>query len=99
MRVIARRTLREFWQKPSCKDCEQPLKAWLVEAERAEWKTPADIKADYRSASFVANSRVVFNIAGNKYRLVVAVKYEFGIIYIRFIGTHKQYDRIKAVEV
>jgi mRNA interferase HigB len=81
------------------RDSEQPLKAWFSEAKKAVWKRPQDIKDHYRSASFVGKDRVVFNIAGNKYRLVAAVKYDFGILYVRFIGTHRQYDRIKVEEV
>ena len=96
MRIIARSTLRSFWEKKDYRDSEQPLKAWFDEAKHAEWKKPADIKRLYRNASFVANNRVVFNIHGNKYRLVIAVKYEFAISYIRFIGTHNQYDKIDA---
>jgi len=96
MRIIARSTLRAFWENPVYRDSEQPLKAWFNEAKQSEWKKPADVKILYRNASFVANNRVVFNIHGNKYRLVVAIKYNFGACYIRFIGTHKQYDKIDA---
>ena len=92
MRIIALSTLRAFWEKYS--DAEIPLRAWHAMASRAHWKTPADIKADYRNASFTANNRVVFNIKGNDFRLVVAVRYSQGLIFIRFIGTHSQYDRI-----
>jgi mRNA interferase HigB len=77
----------------------QPLLAWFREAERASWKSPADIKRQYASASFVGNDRVVFNIGGNKYRLVVAVRYDVAVVFIRFIGTHAQYDRIDVKEV
>lgn len=72
------------------------MRAWYKEAKAAKWQDPADIKRRYRSASFLANSRVVFNIKGNRYRLVVVVRYEFGIVYIRFVGTHSDYDRINA---
>ena len=96
MRIISRATLREFWEKPSYRDAEQPLKAWFDEARYASWEKPQDIKEQYRHASFIANNRVVFNIHGNKYQLVVAMKYEFSMIYIRFVGTHKQYDAIDA---
>jgi mRNA interferase HigB len=96
MRIIALSTLREFWEQPKYKDAEQPLKAWYDEAQKANWQTPQDIKDKYRNASFVADNRVVFNIHGNKYRLIVALKYQFGIGYVRFIGTHKQYDAIDA---
>lgn len=94
MRVIAIARLRQFWEKHP--DAEVPLRAWYAAASRAQWRTPADIKAAYRNASFLANDRVVFNIKGNDYRLVVAVRYEKGIMFIRFIGTHREYDRIDA---
>ena len=97
MRIISRRTLREFWEQHS--DARQPLQAWYADAKRAVWKMPADIKKVYRNASFIANNRIVFNIKGNRYRLVVAIQYEYGIIYIRFIGTHQEYDRIDAATI
>ena len=99
MRVIAKRTLREFWEKPDCVDAEQPLKAWYSEARNADWKKPQDIKEQYRQASYLKDNRVVFNIAGNKYRLIVRINHPFGIVYVRFIGTHKQYDAIDAETV
>ncbi|WWE59272.1 type II toxin-antitoxin system HigB family toxin [Parasalinivibrio latis] len=99
MRIISRATLREFWEKSAYRDAEQPLKAWFDEAKQASWQSPADIKDKYRNASFVANNRVVFNIHGNKYRLIVAVNYKFAMCYIRFVGTHAQYDKIDAVSV
>ncbi len=99
MRIIARKALRRFWERPEYSDSEQPLRAWFREASRAEWNHPADIRAAYRTASFVGNDRVVFNIGGNKYRLIVRVNYAYGIIYIRFIGTHRQYDQIDASKV
>lgn len=99
MRIISRKTLKEFWQQAQYQDAEQPLKAWYDEAKHADWKTPHDIKAQYRHASFVGNNRVVFNIHGNKYRLIVAINYHFAICYIRFIGTHRQYDAIDAETV
>ncbi len=94
MRVIAKSTLKEFWKNHP--DAEQPLKAWFREATRAEWKSPSDIKLIYSSASILKKSRVVFNISGNKYRLVVKVEYEWKLIYIRFIGTHEEYNSIDA---
>jgi mRNA interferase HigB len=97
--VISRKTLREFWERDDCKDSEQPLKAWFKEAEKADWATPADIKASYRSASILKNGRAVFNVGGNKYRLVVMIHYELHIVYIRFVGTHAEYDDIDANEV
>jgi mRNA interferase HigB len=97
MRVISRRALREFWQ--AHRDAEQPLRAWYEEARTAAWKTPADIRAHYRTASFVGSNRVIFNIAGNKYRLVVVVRYRIQRVYVRFVGTHRQYDRVDVSEV
>ncbi len=97
MRVIARRTLREFWERHP--DAQQPLAAWYHDAKRARWTSPSDIKAVYRNASFVGSQRVVFNIKGNKYRVVVAVQYPFGLVYIRFVGTHAEYDRIDAATI
>ena len=80
-------------------DSEQALKAWFDEASQAKWQTPNDIKAQYKNASILKDSRVVFNIHGNKYRLIVKINYDFSVIYIRFVGTHKQYDKIDASEV
>lgn len=91
--------MREFWQTPGRTDAELPLRAWFKEAETAVWRTPADIKVRFGSASFVGNNRVVFNIAGNKCRLVVAIRYDLGIVFIRFIGTHAQYEDIDVEEV
>lgn len=97
MRIIALKTLREFWEcHPNVR---QQLQAWYEDAKHAVWQSPADIKAMYRNASIVANNRVVFNIKGNDYRLIVAINYQFGIAYIRFIGTHTEYDRVNAAEV
>ena len=97
MRVIAKRTLREYWKKH--KDCEQQLKSWFREAEKADWTAPNDIKADYPSASILEDNRVVFNIKGNNYRLIVRINYDYGIVWIRFIGTHAEYDKIDATKV
>jgi mRNA interferase HigB len=97
MRIIARRTLREFWEKHP--DTEQPLKVWYREVKQVDWKKPSDIKSLYRQVSFVGNDRVVFNTKGNKYRLITAVDYRFGIVYIRFVGSHKQYDAIDAATI
>ncbi len=94
MRIIALSTLRAFWEKYP--NAETPLRAWYALASRASWKTPADIKEAYRNASFTANRRVVFNIKGNDYRMVVAIRYERGLMFIRFVGTHRQYDRINV---
>ena len=97
MRVIAKRALREFWEK--FPDAEDALKTWFAEAERATWSNPGEIKTQYHSASILKNSRVVFNICGNKYRLVVKISYKNGIVLIRFVGTHKEYDAVNAEEV
>ena len=96
MRVIAIRTLREFWECPEYADSQGQLEAWNREVKHAEWSDPLDIKAQFRSASILKGGRVVFNIAGNKYRLVVWVNYPAQAIFIKFIGTHKQYDKIDA---
>ena len=97
MRVIAKKTLRDFWGKHP--DCEQQLKAWYQEAEDAKWKVPNDIKRDYPSASFLADNRVVFNIKGNHYRLIVKLNYSYGMVWIRFVGTHAEYDKIDATKI
>jgi mRNA interferase HigB len=94
MRIIALGTLREFWRRHP--DAEMPLRAWYAIAQRAVWRRPAEIKADYRNASFTANNRVIFNIKGNDYRLVTAVHYNRGLMFVRFVGTHREYDRIDA---
>ncbi len=94
MRVIAIKPLREFWRRPGRGDAEQSLRAWFREAKHAHWRSPVEIKNDYASASIIGSNRVVFNIAGNKYRLVVKINYPYGVVYIRFVGTHKEYDRI-----
>lgn len=99
MRIISRRALREFWEQRGRGDSEQPLRAWFAEAARASWRTPADVKAAYRSASFVGSDRVVFNVGGNKYRLVVAVKCSAQLVFVRFVGTHAEYDEIHVGEV
>jgi mRNA interferase HigB len=100
MRVIAKRTLREFWEStPKYADAEDPLRSWYREAKQAVWQTPADVKEQYRNASILKNNRTVFNIAGNKYRLVVEINYPAQIIFIRFIGTHQDYDSIDVETV
>ena len=99
MRIISRKTIKEFWELPEYQESEQPLKAWYDEAKQASWKTPNEIKAQYKNASILKDSRVVFNIHGNKYRLIVKINYDFGVVYIRFIGTNKQYDKVDANEV
>jgi mRNA interferase HigB len=94
MHVIARKALREFWEKHP--DAEGPLRAWYDQAMRARWRTAQEIRTLYASASFVGDDRVAFNIGGNKYRLIVAVRYRTGTVFVRFVGTHAEYDRIDA---
>lgn len=97
MRVIAVSTLRDFWTLHP--DVEQPLKAWFEEATKASWTQPSDIKAQYGNASILKNRRVVFNIKGNDYRLIVAIAYRLKIVYVKFVGTHKEYDEVDAETV
>ncbi len=94
MKIVAVRILRDFWNKYP--DSEQPLKAWVDEVRNTAWKQPADVKARYGNASILRNRRVVFNVKGNDYRLVTSVAYRFQAVYVKFIGTHKQYDAIDA---
>ena len=94
MRIVATSPLEKFWQQhPGSK---QSFLCWIDEARQANWQTPVDIKAQFRHASILKSSRVVFNIKGNEYRLVVVVAYRFSALYIKFVGTHKQYDAIDA---
>lgn len=97
MRVIALKTLRDFWSLHA--DAEQPLKAWYQEAKDSRWRTPNDIKRDFPSADIISGNRVVFNIKGNTYRLIVKIHYNTGIVYIRFLGTHAEYDKIDAENI
>ena len=97
MRVIAVSTLRAFWGRYP--DAEQPLKAWYEEATSSTWTQPADINAQYRSATVLKNGRVVFNIKDNDYRLIVAIAYKLQIVYVKFVGTHKEYDAVDAETV
>lgn len=97
MRVIAKKTLRDFWEKHSnFTDAKLWLQEWHAEVEGTSWKSPAEIKLRYKSASFLKENRVVFNVCGNKYRLIVKINYDFSIVYIRFIGTHEEYNKIDA---
>ena len=97
MKVIAVGTLRDFWARHP--DAEQPLKAWYDEAKHAVWRTPQDIRQRYASASFVGHNRVVFNIKGNDYRLVVAVVYKAGALFIKFVSTHEDHEQINVETV
>jgi mRNA interferase HigB len=97
MRVISKRTLQDFWDMHS--DAMNPLAGWYAESIKASWQSPQDIKSQYKTASFLRDNRVVFNIGGNKYRLIVKINYPYGVVYIRFVGTHAQYDIINAEEI
>jgi len=92
MRILAFRSLREFWERPEYANSEASLRSWYHDAKNADWKNANEIKLQYINASIIGDGRVVFNIRGNSYRLVVSIDYEFQVIYIRFIGTNKQYD-------
>ena len=96
MRIIAKRALRKFWELYP--DAEDSLLAWYREVEKEDWTKPSQVKDKYRSASFVGD-RVVFNIKGNDYRLVVKINYPYRVVYVRFVGTHKEYDEIDVKEV
>ncbi|NVK66844.1 MAG: type II toxin-antitoxin system HigB family toxin [Flavobacteriales bacterium] len=97
--IISKKTLRDFWETVGNEDSEQALKSWYQEAQQADWKSPNDIKAQYKNASVVGNNRVVFNICGNKYRLIVKINYTSSWVFIRFVGTHKEYDKIDATKI
>ena len=96
MHVIKRKTLVDFYQQPKNQDAKGALEAWFYEAKHAQWSSPAEIKVKYRSASILKKNRVVFNIAGNKYRLIVRINYDSKTVFVRFIGTHLEYDKIDA---
>ncbi len=100
MRIIALSTLKAFLNRSHVyADAREPLMAWYRQVKAADWATPADVKRAIRSASILKDGRVVFNVAGNKYRLVVWINYPYRVVYIRFIGTHRQYDMIDAQKV
>jgi mRNA interferase HigB len=97
MHIISRKRLIQYWQVHP--DAERPLRAWFDDVEKAHWNTPSDIKRIYKNASILPNNRVVFNIKGNDYRLVILVEYRYGKVFIRFIGTHAEYDKIDATTI
>lgn len=97
LRVIAKKILRDFWENHN--DCEQQLKAWFQETTKTFWKNPNDVKKDYPSESILNNNRVVFNIKGNNYRLIVKINYDYQMIWIQFVVTHTEYDTINANEI
>jgi mRNA interferase HigB len=97
MRIISKGTLRGFWTRYP--DAQESLLAWYREVEQEDWDGPAKVKVKYRNASILRNNRVVFNIRGNRYRLVVRINYPYRVVYIRFVGTHAEYDSINVEEV
>jgi mRNA interferase HigB len=100
MRIIALSTVKTFLSRSSdVSDAREPLMAWFRQVKQADWAKPADVKRDVRSASILRDGRVVFNVAGNKYRVVVWINYPYRVVYIRFVGTHRQYDMIDAQTV
>ena len=99
MRVISKKTLREFYKNPNYKDSKGAIEAWHSEAMRAKWLSPNEIKTQYKNASVVGDNKIVFNIGGNKYRLIVKINYPAKIVFIKFIGTHKRYDKIKVEDL
>jgi mRNA interferase HigB len=98
MRIIAKSRLIHYWSRKTYKAAEQPLKAWHAEVKQAEWKNFNDLRADFPKASLVGNGRVVFNIHGGDFRLIVKVEFKMNVVFVRFFGTHKEYDTIKASE-
>lgn len=97
MWIISRKALREFWRLHP--DAEQPLRSWYAAALKARWSGPAEVKDRFPSASILKGNRVVFNVKGNAYRLVVKINYAYGVVYVRFVGSHATYDRIDAETV
>lgn len=100
MHMIAKSRLRQFWESsPAHADAVIPLTEWYRHMEKARYRTPQELKAELRTASILKGGRVVFNIAGNKYRVIVALDYGRQLGYIRFVGTHAEYDKIDAETV
>ena len=97
MRIIKRKTLSDYWAKHA--DARPSLQSWFAEAQNASWKSPDEIVKSYPYADPIADNRIVFNIKGNSYRLVVKIHYNTGVIFIRFIGTHAEYDKIDAEKI
>jgi mRNA interferase HigB len=98
MRVIAKSRLVEYWSQKKYAEAEQSLKAWHDEVKQAKWRSFNDLKADFPKASLVGNGRVVFDILGGAFRLIVKMEFNFNAVYIRYFGTHREYDRITASE-
>jgi len=99
MQIVALRNIQTFWRQSNHRDAEGALKAWLAEVKSAQWSSPQDVKRQYANASIIGNKRVVFNIKGNDYRLIVAIAYKMQYVYVKFIGTHAEYDKVDAAVV
>ena len=99
MHVVALRNLQSYWQQPRRSAAQGALRAWFAEAKLAQWTCPQDVKNQYANASIIAHNRVVFNIKGNDYRLIVAIAYKMQYVYVKFIGTHAEYDKVDASAV
>ena len=99
MRIIAKSTIKRFWEQPDHSDARGPLESWYEETTKANWRSPQAVKNQYGNASICGRNRVVFNIGGNKYRLVVEVQYQAGIVWVKFLGSHDQYDKINVEDV
>ena len=100
MRIIAKRTLRQFWERSRrYADAKRALEDWHAQVQKADWTTPAAVKAMYGDASILKGRRVVFNICGNKYRLITKINFPYRVVYIRFVGTHEEYDKVDAETV
>jgi len=99
MRIISKKTLKDFYEQSKYQDSKSALESWHKEVLKLEWNNPNEIKGMYRSASIIGDTKIVFNIAGNKYRLIVTINYYVKIVFIKFIGTHKQYDKINIEEL
>jgi len=99
MQIIARKALREFWKQPGNIAAERPLRVWEALTKQAKWQNPAQVKATFNSADVLPGNRVVFDICGNKFRLITRIDYKFGIVFIVCVLTHAQYDKVDAVTV
>ena len=96
MRIIAVSTLKLFWGQPAYRDAEQPLRTWVTVTKAARWQSPAEVKETFNSADILKSGRMIFDIGGNKYRLVTQINFAHYVVYVRFVGTHRQYDKIDA---
>jgi mRNA interferase HigB len=99
MRIISKKTLKDFYEQSKYSDSKSSLEAWHKEVLKLDWKNPNEVKEMYRNASIIGNEKIVFNIAGNKYRLIVTINYYAKIVFIKFIGTHKQYDKVNMEDL